>query len=55
MSMFNAGDVIRFKHAESGGWLTVDDEVQTKNNSRQAYVRVVKGQNKEDMEDLSTN
>lgn len=34
---------MRLRHAESGGFITVDDQSQVKNGLQEAYVRVYKG------------
>lgn len=47
------GDVVRLKHAESGGYITVDDSSQIRNGLQEAYVRVYHGQDIE--EDQTTN
>jgi len=41
--LLHGGDVVRIKHAESGGYITVDEGSQEKNGMKEAYVRVYKG------------
>lgn len=42
--LLHGGDVIRLKHAESGGYICVDDELKSPNGERKAYVRIYKGE-----------
>ena len=35
----HGGDVVRLKHAESNGYITVDDESKELNGLQEAYVR----------------
>jgi hypothetical protein len=35
--------VVRLKHAESGGFITVDDQSNLRNGLQEAYVRVYSG------------
>jgi len=51
--LIHGGDVVRLKHAESGGYICVDDEFKAANGERKAYIRIFKGE--DDMEQLSTN
>ena len=49
----HAGDVVRLKHAESGGYITVDDDGEVKNGLQVAYVRQYHGDDKD--EDTTIN
>lgn len=51
--MLHGGDVIRLKHAESGGYICVDDELRAPNGERKAYIRIYKGE--DDLEFLTSN
>lgn len=57
MRLIYAGNVIRLKHAESGGFICVDDEGKLSTGEQQAYLRVYTGpMTGEDAdEQLSTN
>jgi hypothetical protein len=35
--------VVRLKHAESGGFITIDDQSKIRNGLQEAYVRVYSG------------
>ena len=44
----HGGDIIRIKHAESGGYLTIDENSAEKVGLQEAYVRIYKGQSAEE-------
>lgn len=52
-----AGNVIRLKHAESGGFICIDDDGKLSTGETQAYLRIYSGpQTGEDAdEQMSTN
>lgn len=45
--------MVRLKHAESKGYITVDDESQERNGLQEAYVRYNAGTDED--EDVTTN
>ena len=49
----HGGDVVRLRHAESGGYITVDDQSKLRNGLQEAYVRVYKGN--DESEETTTN
>jgi len=49
----HGGDVIRLRHSETGGFITIDGQCKKKNKILEAYVRVYKGT--EEAENTTTN
>jgi hypothetical protein len=49
----HGGDIIRIKHAESGGFLTVDDSKAKEGTQVEAFVRIYSGE--DDLEQFTTN
>lgn len=49
----HGGDVIRLRHSETGGFITIDGQCKKKNKILEAYVRVYKGTEEE--ENTTTN
>jgi len=45
--------VIRLRHSETGGFITIDGESKKKNKVLEAYIRVYKGT--DEMESTTTN